>query len=73
MPRKQKPVLIHPIVEKLTARREQAGLTRGQLAKALGYSRDAIYGWETGTIHPSFMSLVDWCQFFGLVVDSTEA
>lgn len=73
MPRKQKPGCLPPIVASLTEMREQAGLTRGELARALGYSRDAVYGWETGTIHPSFQSLVNWCQYFGLVVDSRKA
>jgi hypothetical protein len=39
----------------------------------LGYSYDAIYGWESGTIHPSFQSLLDWCDFFEMEIDAREA
>lgn len=73
MPRKQKPKQLPLIVSSLIAHREVAGLSRGELAKKLGYSRDAIYGWETGTITPNFQSLVDWCGFFGFVLDLRDA
>jgi len=49
--------------------REAAGISRYELADALGYSWDAIYGWEKGTVHPSYQSLINWCEYFGFVLD----
>jgi len=73
MPRKQKPKELPLIVVNLIALREAAGISRYELADALGYSWDAIYGWEKGTVHPSYQSLINWCEYFGFVLDLKDA
>jgi len=39
--------------EKLKQARERAGMTQGQLAEAVGTTKQHIYQWETGKVRPS--------------------
>ena len=72
MPRKPRPNELPRVVTRLTRMREWSGLTQKQLAEKLGYSYFAVHGWENGTIHPSYQSLVDWCGYFNLELDARE-
>jgi transcriptional regulator with XRE-family HTH domain len=70
MARRAKPATLPVVIASLVAMREEAGITKANLADRLGYSYDAIAGWENGTITPSFQSLINWCQFFDLELDA---
>lgn len=72
MPRKPKPDQLPLIIRQLIRKREFAGITKQELADRLGYSFDTVYQWENGRIHPSFQSLMNWCQFFDVVPTLTE-
>ena len=68
MSRKPKPD--HPplVIRQLVQKRMASGLSRRQMADRLGYSLDTVNLWETGRVHPSFQSLMNWCQFFGVTL-----
>lgn len=72
MPRKPRPKELPRVVTRLTRMRQWSGLTQKELAEKLGYSYFAVHGWENGTIHPSYQSLVDWCGYFDLELDARE-
>lgn len=72
MPRKPRPNELPRVVTRLVRMRQWSGLTQKQLAEKLGYSYYAVHGWENGTIHPSYQSLVDWCGYFNLELDARE-
>ena len=66
MPRHPRPIKPHPIIEVLIYKREAMGWTRQDVANSMECSYDAVYGWETGIIHPTFARLLEWCELFGL-------
>jgi transcriptional regulator with XRE-family HTH domain len=66
MPRHPKPKRPHPVIQTLIHRREFRGWTRQDVADSMGCSYDAVYGWETGIIHPTFARLLEWCVLFDL-------
>ena len=68
MPRYPKPSELHPVMQELTRRREMLGISRRQLAEKLGYSYDAVYGWEVGIIRPTLKALLDWISFLDLTL-----
>jgi transcriptional regulator with XRE-family HTH domain len=56
---------------KIKAGRKKIGMTGGELASALGVSRQAINNWEVGTIAPSAELLPEVCRLLG--IDTDEA
>jgi len=49
--------------------RAAKGLSQGQLAEALGVSRQTINSIETGRYTPSLPLAIDLARFFGLAVE----
>ncbi|MDU6916030.1 MAG: helix-turn-helix transcriptional regulator [Staphylococcus epidermidis] len=57
----------NPSAEMLKRKRCEAGLTQSELAVKLGYRRDTIAKWETGS-SISKCALEDICTFFGIEI-----
>jgi len=53
----------------IKAAREEAGLTRPQLAKGVGVSRNAVLAWEKGTSVPSMLNLGGLADTLGVSAD----
>lgn len=49
--------------------REQAEKSVTETAKALGVSREAVYGWESGKYNPSAEMLVKLAAFYECSID----
>jgi DNA-binding XRE family transcriptional regulator len=49
--------------------REQAGLSRPELAARVGVNRGAVYTWEKGTSVPSLLNLGPLCDALGVDPD----
>ena len=49
--------------------RESARKSVSETAKAVGVSREAVYGWETGKYKPSADMLVKLSEFYGCSID----
>lgn len=49
--------------------REEAGKTMAETAKALGVTKQAVYGWEHGLYNPSANMLVKLSEFYGCSID----
>lgn len=46
-------------MEKLTKWRETQGLSRGELAQAIGCNRSQVGRWESGLSHPRYFSIIE--------------
>lgn len=57
------------IVTRLPARREAVNLTQGQLAQALGVSRQTINSIERGRFEPSLPLALLTARYFGCSVE----
>lgn len=57
----------NPFAEKLKRKRCELGLTQSDLAIKLGYHRDTIAKWETGSSISKY-ALEDICTFFGIEI-----
>jgi len=55
--------------EKLILLRKEKGLTQMQVAEEIKVSRQAISGWETGTVMPSTENLKSLSILYGVPVD----
>lgn len=55
--------------EKLILLRKEKGLTQMQVAEEIRVSRQAISGWETGTVVPSLENLKSLSVLYGVPVD----
>lgn len=55
--------------EKLILLRKEKGLTQMQVAEEIRVSRQAISGWETGTVVPSIENLKSLSILYGVPVD----
>jgi len=53
----------------IKAAREEAGLTRPQLAKGVGVSRNAVLAWEKGASVPSMLNLGGLADTLGVSAD----
>ena len=45
------------------------GYTKTDVAKAVGATRRAVYGWESDTMTPAIASIVRLAQLFGVSTD----
>lgn len=70
--RRPRPAKLPVVVEQLVRKRRQANLSRVDLAHGLGYCHNTVQMWETGRINPTFQSLLNWCDFFGVTLTVTE-
>ena len=61
----------NPAAEMLKRKRCELGLTQRELAIKLGYHRDTIAKWETGS-SISKCALEDICTFFGIEISREE-
>lgn len=61
----------NPFAEKLKRKRCELGLTQSDLAIKLGYHRDTIAKWETGSSISKY-ALEDICTFFGIEISREE-
>lgn len=61
----------NPSAEMLKRKRCEAGLTQSELAVKLGYRRDTIAKWETGS-NISKCALEDICTFFGIEIQERK-
>ena len=61
----------NPFVEMLKRKRCELGLTQSDLDIKLGYRRDTITKWETGS-SISKCALEDICTFFGIEISREE-
>ncbi|HEU4064527.1 TPA: helix-turn-helix transcriptional regulator [Streptococcus pneumoniae] len=57
----------NPFAEMLKRKRCELGLTQSELAVKLGYRRDTIAKWETGSSISKY-ALDDICTFFGIEI-----
>lgn len=53
----------------IRAAREDAGLSRPELAAAVGVNRGAVYTWEKGSSVPSLLNLGPLCDALGVDPD----
>ena len=51
--------------KRLRELREDKGLTRGELAKATGFTQMSIGRWEKGEVTPDLQTLKIFVDFFG--------
>ncbi len=58
-------------MSQLVQAREMAGLTRAQVAKAVGCSRISVLNWETGRALPSSRHVRSYAEVLGLTVSRT--
>lgn len=70
--RRKRPDKLPLVIELLAQKRREAQMTRRALAAKLGYCHNTIQLWETGCISPTFHSLMNWCEFFGVTLTVTE-
>ena len=56
--------------ENLKKLRLQKGLSRNQLAKALGVTYDKIYRWETNPTRVQFENITKIAKFFNVKIDA---
>lgn len=61
----------NPFAETLKRKRCELGLTQSDLAIKLGYHRDTIAKWETGSSISKY-ALEDICTFFGIEISREE-
>ena len=54
--------------EKLILLRKEKGLTQMQVAEEIRVSRQAISGWETGTVVPSLENLKSLSVLYGVPI-----
>ena len=57
------------IAERLAQMRRRRGLSQGELARALGLSRQAVSKWERGESSPDTENLVALADFYGVSLD----
>jgi transcriptional regulator with XRE-family HTH domain len=55
--------------EKLVELREKRGLTKSQLAQAIGTTRQRLTSYECGTTEPNITMLVTMADYFGVSAD----
>lgn len=60
------------IPRRLKAARENAGLTQGQVADAIGVARETVCRWECGAISPRLSEAVCWAAAVGFSVNMTD-
>ena len=63
---------VHPSIAVLRARRKALGLSRPQLGRITGYSKDSIECWERGKRLPKMSALLDWAQALGVEIVAQE-
>lgn len=61
-----------PPVEKRVELREQAGLSRADLAAAIGVTAGAVWLWEKGKRQPSGPLLAKYVEALGLLEETTS-
>jgi len=49
--------------------REEKGMTKSALGKALAVSHSAIVKWENGTKLPSILTFCEIADYFGVTID----
>lgn len=52
----------HRTIGILKKRRQELGISREAIAKALGYDPYTVGRWERGEIAPSILKFIDWCD-----------
>lgn len=57
------------LVDRLRKSRLLADLDQGQLAEAIGVSRNTVSNWETGRSEPSATFFIRWAQATGVTLD----
>jgi DNA-binding XRE family transcriptional regulator len=55
--------------ERIRELREDKGLTKVALGKALGLSHTAIVNWENGKKYPSIFTFLVIAEFFGVTIE----
>ncbi len=55
--------------EKLVILRKKAGMTQGDLARALEVSRQSVHKWEAGQCYPEAQKLIGMKAIFGVSID----
>jgi transcriptional regulator with XRE-family HTH domain len=61
--------LPHWIIDDLTDLRKSRGITRSELARAIGVIEGTILKWENNETDPAFRSVVRMAEFLGLEFD----
>lgn len=62
----------NPLICELAAIRRELGIAQTDLSLMLGYSKNCVQRWETGTASPSLVHLIDWCQGLGVSLSISE-
>ena len=57
------------LVDRLRKSRLLADLDQGQLAEAIGVSRNTVSNWETGRSEPTATHFIRWAQATGVTLD----
>lgn len=59
---------MYDIAANLKKARLERGLTREQVAEAIGYSKSAVQAWEEG-VCPSVVAVASYAEFLGVSLD----
>ena len=54
---------------RLKALREEQGYSKTAVAMAVGVTRRAVYGWESGTMTPTIESIIQLAKFYQVSTD----
>ncbi|MCL2570210.1 MAG: helix-turn-helix domain-containing protein [Firmicutes bacterium] len=49
--------------------RDEKGMNKSQLARALGLSHTVIINWENGSKAPSIFTFIELAKYFGVTID----
>lgn len=62
----------HPLIAVLAAERKRRGISVAALARRLGYTADAIRGWEKGRTTPDLDRFEDYADALGMRLTLTS-